>query len=97
MTVPGEILGALLAANIAIVAYLAAGIRSLGSKLDNMVCDPLCKERSEKCQKALCTKIAALERADDAIRSTCTHDTGDLWNRVNTHRHDEKGRVVIGG
>jgi hypothetical protein len=96
MTIPGEIIGGLLAANIAVVGYLAAGIRSLGSKLDNMVCDPLCKERSEKCQRSMCIKIVELEKADEAIRLAATNDTTALWNRVNTHRHDDKGRVVIG-
>jgi len=94
---------ALLAVLIFVLGYLGNAIRLLGKKIDNMVCDPLCKERSEKCQKAFCTKIHALERedealtrADDGIREQMHRDNQEIWSRVNTHRHDDQGRVVVG-
>lgn len=84
MTISSEILGALATLNVAALAYLANTIHSLGKKLDKMVCEPLCKERSEKCQKAICHKLGQLEAEDER-----------LWKRVNAHSHTEGGEVII--
>lgn len=85
MTLSTELFSVIATVNIAVVGYLAKQISNLGRKLDQMVCDPLCRERSDKCQKALCGKIRQLEGEDKS-----------LWKRLNTHRHTNDGDVVIG-
>lgn len=69
---------------IAVLGYMGRQIGKLGEKLDQMVCDPLCLERSKKCQQAFCYKLHDLEAEDKK-----------LWLRVNTHKHDGMGHVVI--
>ena len=76
-------LSILATANLAVMGYLAHQISEIRS--EKVVCDVLCQERSKKCQRAFCSKLRELEDEDKA-----------LWERVNTHKHDDKGRVVIG-
>lgn len=69
---------------IAVLGYMGRQIGKLGDKMEKMVCDPLCLERSKKCQQAFCSKLHDLESEDKKI-----------WLRVNTHKHDGMGYVVI--
>ena len=84
MTLGPELVGTAAVALIATLGYLARQITNLEKKLGSVVCETLCKERSVKCQRALCEKLRALEVEDRR-----------LWMRVNTHKHDDVGRVVI--
>lgn len=84
MTVPPEVLTVLATCNVAVLGYMAKQISNLAKKIDSMVCEPLCKERSEKCRLAVCSKIKSLEDEDDK-----------LWKRIHGHDHTSTGQLTI--